>query len=372
LGSEFSAGWTWAKAAAEVADVVLITDSLSSGLVKDEISELELPITVHSILPEWARALVKTPLMGVPWYCLWMYLAGRVIREYEATEPIAAVHHLTYASDSLPSALVASRAPVRIWGPVGGVTRTKVGLYRYLTLPGILGEIRRDIVNGLFRATSGRWIVNRSTLVVALNHDVERRWRRAKRPIIVESAVALEPGELEHFGSTGRLVADPMRTALFVGRLIPWKGLLVAVSSLVHAPDWKLIVLGEGPDRRRAEALAERIGVRDRLEFRGRVPRSEVLSAFASADALLFPSFHDAASWSAAEASALGCPVVCLDAGGPRLQAGQNAHSVPVDPVSSLPRRIGECLASLRERGVPDDHLLASRIPAILKVWYEI
>ena len=40
-------------------------------------------------------------------------------------------------------------------------------------------------------------------------------------------------------------VRSPMRVALFVGRLIPWKGLLLAVESLKYAPDWKLVVLGE-------------------------------------------------------------------------------------------------------------------------------
>ena len=39
--------------------------------------------------------------------------------------------------------------------------------------------------------------------------------------------------------------------------------------------------------------------------------------AVAGADAFLFPSLHDSASFAVAEAVSLGVPVVCLDRGGP-------------------------------------------------------
>jgi glycosyltransferase involved in cell wall biosynthesis len=36
-----------------------------------------------------------------------------------------------------------------------------------------------------------------------------------------------------------------------------------------------------------------------------------------TADVLLFPSFHDSGGWVVAEALRVGCPVLCLDLGGP-------------------------------------------------------
>jgi glycosyltransferase involved in cell wall biosynthesis len=157
---------------------------------------------------------------------------------------------------------------------------------------------------------------------------------------------------------------------LFVGRLIPWKGLLLAVDSLEFAPDWRLVVLGDGPDRALAEARAARLGVGDRLEFRGLVSRDEVLRSYRRADALLFPSFHDSAPWAVGEATSLGCPVVCLDVGGPALQAGRNAHIVKIEPAGTLPQRIGARLQELPVARYPDDHLLRDRLPVILRSWY--
>jgi glycosyltransferase involved in cell wall biosynthesis len=167
---------------------------------------------------------------------------------------------------------------------------------------------------------------------------------------------------------------DPsgLRTALFIARLAPWKGLLLAVRSLVHAPSWRLVVFGEGRDQADAIELAQRLGVAGRLEFRGSRPRREVLTAMHWADAVLAPTFHVSGPWSVGEASALGCPVVCLDVGGPALMAGTNGHVIAIGDGASLPERIGGCLEGLGPRGVPDHRWAASRLPALLAEWYSL
>jgi len=70
------------------------------------------------------------------------------------------------------------------------------------------------------------------------------------------------------------------------------------------------------------------------------------------------------------EASALGCPVVCLDVGGPALMAGTNGHVIAVGDGASLPERLGRCLEGLGPRGAPDLRWAASRLPALLAAWY--
>jgi glycosyltransferase involved in cell wall biosynthesis len=303
-------------------------------------------------------------------YMFWQLIASRIIRQLEREDQIDVVHHVTWASDSLPSAFLASRAPVRIWGPIGGTTRTARGLYRYLSAKGKMDEVIRNVMNGFCRRLFGTRAATHATLIVALNRDVEVRWGQGRRPVVVESNTALETAELTAGDDIGESEFAHERTALFVGRLIPWKGLLLAVESLRHAPNWRLVVFGEGPDQFRAAKLAQQIGVEDRLVFRGQVPRSEVLAAFRNADALLFTSFHDSAPWAVGEASALGCPVLCLDAGGPALQGGRNAHVVSIEPAFTLPQRIGEQLQELCSRGTPDDSLRADRLPGLLREWY--
>jgi glycosyltransferase involved in cell wall biosynthesis len=123
------------------------------------------------------------------------------------------------------------------------------------------------------------------------------------------------------------------RTALFVGRLIPLKGGAIAIEAIARAPDWRLVVLGDGPDRRRLERLARRRGVAERVEFRGWQPREEVWRVMREeADVLLFPSLHDEAGWVVVEALSQGLPVLCLDHGGPPVVARVLGASVAVVP----------------------------------------
>ena len=106
--------------------------------------------------------------------------------------------------------------------------------------------------------------------------------------------------------------------ALFAGRLLPWKGIPLALRAMAELPEWRLVIIGSGPDERRLRRFARRLGLEGRVEFRGWRSRQEVLRAMREeADVFLFPSLHDEAPFVVAEALASGLPVVCLDHGGP-------------------------------------------------------
>ena len=245
------------------------------------------------------------------------------------------------------------------------------GLYRYLGWRGCAEEVGRVIGTSALRAVFGDWAARRASLVVALNGDVARRFNKIAESIVIESNIALDVAELGMEASVQtRARIGHERTAVFAGRLIPWKGLRLAIDCLRYAPGWRLVVFGDGPEKERIAGLAQRLGVAGRVELRGNVPRDEVLDGLKAADAFLFPSFHDAASTAVAEASAIGCPVVCLDLGGPALQAGDNAHVVAVEPVESLAPRLAGVLMGLESRGVPDRHLAAERLGGLVRRWY--
>ena len=81
-------------------------------------------------------------------------------------------------------------------------------------------------------------------------------------------------------GVRERPARPPLReppTVAYAGRLVPEKGveeLLRAVALLRRSvPGLRLLVLGDGPQRRELEALADRLGLVDAVEFRGRLGR---------------------------------------------------------------------------------------------------
>jgi glycosyltransferase involved in cell wall biosynthesis len=134
--------------------------------------------------------------------------------------------------------------------------------------------------------------------------------------------------------------------------LIPLKGLRLAVRTLQYLRHRDIIlrVLGEGSERRPVERLARRWGLADRVRFEGFVPRPRLLEIVAGAGALLYPALHDEASWSVAEALALGTPVVCLARGGPaqltRLWPDSPAEIV----ASSTPNETAQRLSAAVDR----------------------
>ena len=116
---------------------------------------------------------------------------------------------------------------------------------------------------------------------------------------------------------------NPFRL-LSLGRLLHWKGFhlgLQAFARMVRVfPQSEYWLIGDGPERRNLERLAERLGITEKVRFIGALPREEALRHLAEVDVLVHPSLHDSGGWVCVEAMAAGRPVICLDLGGPALQ----------------------------------------------------
>jgi glycosyltransferase involved in cell wall biosynthesis len=90
----------------------------------------------------------------------------------------------------------------------------------------------------------------------------------------------------------GSDAANPVRL-LSVGRLVPKKGydvLLAALGRLPRGLAWRLIHIGGGPLRAGLQREASRLGVGDRIEWRGAQPQEIVIEAYGNADLFLLAS----------------------------------------------------------------------------------
>jgi glycosyltransferase involved in cell wall biosynthesis len=79
---------------------------------------------------------------------------------------------------------------------------------------------------------------------------------------------------------------------LAVGRAVDKKGfddLLAALAQLGPALRWRLTHIGGGPMLRDLRALARRLGIEDRIEWRGAQPQEVVLDAYRAADIFALP-----------------------------------------------------------------------------------
>jgi len=77
-----------------------------------------------------------------------------------------------------------------------------------------------------------------------------------------------------------------------------------------------LILVGDGPEKRQLMDLANELGLSERVEFRGRIPRKELAFHYRQADILCTPSLSEALPTVILEAMYCGLPVVGSSTGG--------------------------------------------------------
>ena len=82
-------------------------------------------------------------------------------------------------------------------------------------------------------------------------------------------------------------------TLLSVGHLIERKAHDLVVRALAGLPDTDLLIAGEGPEEVTLRALAQRLGVADRVRFMGRVGHQELREVYSAADILVLASSRD-------------------------------------------------------------------------------
>jgi colanic acid/amylovoran biosynthesis glycosyltransferase len=149
----------------------------------------------------------------------------------------------------------------------------------------------------------------------------------------------------------------PGNRVLAVGRLARHKGfdyLIRAVHQLTQrGTDAVIEFVGDGQERPNLEALARRLGVADRVHFRGWLPFPEVRRAMSEATVLVHPSdgLGDGLPNVVREAMAVGTPVIASDVAGipDALQDGCGVL-VPPKNVAALADAIGALLQDPAER----------------------
>jgi glycosyltransferase involved in cell wall biosynthesis len=150
-------------------------------------------------------------------------------------------------------------------------------------------------VKGSLRALKWlvRWAARRSDRVVAISTYTAAELRElADVPIEVIPYTTSLPRPAPAVSAS----LDVPPKVLFVGRLVERKGVthLIEAVSRLRDRSVRLVIVGDGPERPKLEDAARRLGIPDRVEFRGKVPASELQAAYARARAFVLPAVLDA------------------------------------------------------------------------------
>jgi 1,2-diacylglycerol 3-alpha-glucosyltransferase len=132
----------------------------------------------------------------------------------------------------------------------------------------------------------------------------------------------------------------PRPRVLFVGRLMKDKKidvLVAAMPALCAYSQAHLLLVGRGSEREELEALAEELGVRERVHFLGFVPEEDLPALYRASDLFAITSISEVQSIPTLQAAATALPVVAADAAAlPELvKDGLNGYLVPPDDVQA-------------------------------------
>ena len=180
-----------------------------------------------------------------------------------------------------------------------------------LALSGRLKFAIWDSINfSLARLTRARF--------VAVSEELRQRYRvSSRRCTIIPNGIQLQDS---YQSAERRMRAEHSSIPVigWIGRMVPVKGLAillkaVAQMSAVSRP-LRVLLVGDGPERADLETLADRLGIRDSIQFVGFV--SEPRLFLIEMDIFVLPSLHEGIPMALLEALAAGVPAVAAAVGG--------------------------------------------------------
>ena len=138
--------------------------------------------------------------------------------------------------------------------------------------------------------------------------------------------------------------------AVFVGRLVYYKGIDVLLDALSRTRRLSLVVVGDGPLRDSLKKRAAGLGITDRVRWLGTVGDDDVVAALSAGDFLALPSVarSEAFGLIQVEAMAAGLPVVST-------RLGTSVEVVNIDGKSGLvvrpndPAELAQAMQTLAE-----------------------
>jgi glycosyltransferase involved in cell wall biosynthesis len=353
-------GWSMADALRGVADVHLVTQIrnreaiLAMGWVEGR--DFTVIDSEAMMRPLWKIASVLRMGDGRGWTTLsaiasmsYPYFERLIWRRFGAAIRAGAydiVHRVTpltpTATGCLAKKCEAAGVPF-VLGPLnGGVPWPK----------GFDADRRREkewlsYIRGIYKLLPGRrrMLADSAAILIASTHTMTEvpATDRARTIYIPENAI-----DPQRFSLTATQdLTLPLR-AVFVGRLVPYKGpemLIEAARALLESGQLLLDIIGAGP---LDEALREQAAGLTGVTFHGWLDHKTLQNTLVNANLLAFPSIREFGGGVVLEAMALGVvPVVCDYAGPAELVTPDTGFALPMGSRAEIIARLRARLTAL-------------------------
>ena len=262
------------------------------------------------------------PLFRYPPYDL--ALATRMLEVQEEAE--LDLFHVHYAIPHAISAFLAKamgHGRLRFVTTLHGTDITVVGADRAYTRPTRFAIEQSDAVTAV-----SRYLADETMLTFGCRKEIE------VVPNFVDTS-RFAPGSEGRWYDRG----DEDRRIVHASNLRPVKRVADVVRTFARIAaklPARLTIIGDGPDREHALAVAADLGVAERVDCLGAREQDELALLFANADLFVSASETESFGLSMLEAMSCGVPCVSSDVGGVREVFGETGRLVPFGEIEAM------------------------------------
>ncbi len=289
-----------------------------SEIFADDLERLRFvnDLLLHKLIYQISRLLprrISEATFGLANQLLTQFCQRGIVRRLVRLEGVDVIHQPIPVSPRFPSLLSGLGAPLVI-GPLNGgmdyPPAFKHAESAFSRTAIALGRSFSNIVNAILPG-------KRNAAVVLVANERTRQalpsGLRGRILEIPENGVDLAQWTAK---PRPRAIDEPQRF-LFIGRLVDWKALHIAIRALQATPGALLDVIGGGPMESTWKALTVELGVESRVRFLGFQPQDICAKRLGAARALLLPSIYECGGAVVLEAMAMSKPVIATAWGGP-------------------------------------------------------
>lgn len=328
-GSEYGVGWNVPTLLAykyPQYKIYVITRSRCKGKILNELQEHPIE-NLHFLFYDIPHLLFYKNEMNSNWgeqinYILWQLLVKKFIKKKHKRLHFNLIHHLTFNQYRTPSPGFFLNLPF-VMGPIGGAETIHPVFYQDLQKHTRKKEKIR--LKGKDLKIFGWWCKrkkNKKIFLFSTQENVERLTPYCNgNKVKLIPAIAFNPKD---FDINNKIYKSTRFEIVYAGKALDWKGIHIFLKAAKKAfidrgiRDFviKLVGIRFEDEQRLVMKWVEEQQLDKNVELIPFIQRPDLLKILINCNLSVYPAFRDSGSMSVLEASVLGCPTICFNAGG--------------------------------------------------------
>ncbi len=175
--------------------------------------------------------------------------------------------------------------------------------------------------NNIFSRKIKKLILKNIDYIIAVSFDLKNKINLSNKTTVIPPGLNLK--KFKPASPSFRLKQQLKITGeclLFVGRLVPSKGVVYLIKALVPVtkayPNLKLLIIGDGPEVDKLKNLSSKLNLENNINFLGSQKNQDLPAYYNLADIFIGPSLQEGFGIVFLEALACGTPVIASEVGG--------------------------------------------------------